>query len=330
MIPHRVFVHTLRGFLAPVQPYLDDPAVCEIMINGPDRIFIEKDGRLKLTGAQFASVHDLESAIRNIAQFTGRHADSGRPILEARLPDGSRVEAILHPIACNGPCLSIRKFLKTALSIEKLIQSQSLSNEMALFLQKAVTGRKNILVSGGTGSGKTSLLTALAARVSADQRIVVIEDSREIDIEKPHVVYLEARPPDAAGKNAVSIRQLFRATLRLRPDRIIVGEVRGPEAMDMIQAMTSGHGGCLTTVHGTKPLDALRRLETLCLMSDLDLPLTAIRQQVASGIDIIVQTVRYPDGRRAVSHITGLKGLKKDSGYRACKLFCGPAENCRS
>jgi len=316
MIPEKVFSQTLRGFLAPVQPFLDDPSVCEVMINGPSMIYVERGGKLELTPARFESESDLDAAIRNVAQYAGRLVDPKRPILEARLPDGSRVEAVVPPAAPAGPYLSIRKFTKAAMSLRRLVEAGSLSLEMVRFLARSVTRRENIVVSGGTGSGKTSLLTALAALVPENQRIVVIEDSREIEVPKPHVVYLEARPPDARGEGEVSIRQLFRATLRLRPDRIIVGEVRSGEALDMIQAMTSGHGGCLTTVHGSSPGDALRRIETLCLMSDLDLPLHALRQQIASAVNVLVQTARMPSGQRKVTHLARLIGIDPEKGYQ--------------
>ncbi len=315
MIPETIFARTLRRFLAPVQDYLDDPTVCEVLINGPSRIYVERAGRLELAPARFDSPEDLEAAIRNLAQYSGRFVDASRPILEARLPDGSRVEAVLPPAAPQGPCIAIRKFTQAAVSLRRFVDSGSMSLGQVRFLAAAMARRRNLVISGGTGSGKTSLLAALAGLVPETQRIVVIEDSREIEVPKPHVVYLEGRPPDARNEGEISIRQLFRATLRLRPDRIIVGEVRGGEALDMIQAMTSGHGGCLTTVHGSSPADALRRIETLCLMSDVELPLAALRHQVASAVNVVVQTARMSDGQRKVTHIAEVRGVEPRQGY---------------
>ena len=322
MIPKEVFDQTLMGFFAPIRPYLDDASVSEVMINGPNQIFIERKGRLILTPAKFESQEALMSALRNLAQYVGKHIDAQRPILEGRLPDGSRVEAVLPPAAPDGPCVAIRRFSKETLTTDLLIKYGSFTPEAGEFLRTVVAVKENIIVAGGTGSGKTSMLNALSGFITPEDRIVVIEDNREVQLQKPHVVQLEARPPDARGKGEVSIRSLFKATLRMRPDRIVVGEIRSGEALDLVQAMTSGHGGCMATVHATYPTDTLNRLETMCLMSDIEIPLTALRAQLASAVDIIVQTSRLRDGSRCVTHITEVCGYDPDKGgYRLEDVF---------
>lgn len=321
MIPKDVFEQTLLNFFAPIRPFLDDPTVSEVMINGPNQIYIERRGRLTLTRARFDSDEALTAALRNLAQFVGRHVDAHRPILEARLPDGSRVEAVLPPAAPNGPMVAIRRFFRETLTVERLVGFGSLTPDCAEFLRAAVIVKQNVVVAGGTGSGKTSMLNALTGFIPEDERIVIIEDSQEVQAQKPHIVQLEARPPDARGKGAVSIRDLFKATLRMRPDRIIVGEIRSGEALDLVQAMTSGHGGCMATVHATYPMDTLNRLETMCLMSDLGLPLHALRAQIGSAIDIIVQTARLRDGSRCVTHVSEVQGYDPEHGYRIHDLF---------
>lgn len=321
MIPKDVFEQTLLNFLAPIRPFLDDPSVSEVMINGPDKIYVERKGKLILTQAKFSSREALTSALRNLAQFVGRHVDEHRPILEARLPDGSRVEAVLPPAAPDGPMVAIRRFFRETLTVERLVGFGSFSPEAADFLKSVVVVKENVIVAGGTGSGKTSLLNALTGFIPIDERIVVIEDSQEVQPQQPHIVQLEARPPDARGKGAVSIRDLFKATLRMRPDRIVVGEIRSGEALDLVQAMTSGHGGCMATVHATYPMDTLNRLETMCLMSDIGLPLHALRAQIASAVDIIVQTSRLRDGSRCVTHIAEVQGYDPERGYRVEDVF---------
>jgi len=321
VIPRAVYEQTLLGFLDPVRPFLDDTSVSEIMINGPFEIFIERKGQLHKTDARFPNHHALTAAIRNLAQFVGRQVDEERPILEARLPDGSRVEAILPPASPDGPTVAIRRFFKETLTIERLIGFGSLTAEAGQALDALVGAKQNIVVAGGTGSGKTSLLNALSSFCGDEERIVVIEDNRELQLQKPHVVQLEARPPDARGKGAVTIRDLFKATLRMRPDRIVVGEIRSGEALDLVQAMTSGHGGSLTTVHATYPIDTMNRLETMAMMSDVELPLHALRAQVGSAIDIITQTARMQDGSRCVTHITEVVGFDPDRGYQLQDLF---------
>jgi pilus assembly protein CpaF len=321
VIPDAVFAQALLGFLAPIAAFLHDDSVSEVMINGHDEIYVERGGRLERTAARFDSPHALEAAVRNIAQYVGKTVGPEQPVLDARLPDGSRVCAVLPPASRHGISVSIRRFPKERLTVEQLVRYGALTPAGRDFLDLCVRVKRNIVVGGGTGSGKTSLLNALSSFVPAAERIVVIEDSSEVRLQQPHAVYLEARPPDAKGRGAVPIRELLRATLRLRPDRIVVGECRGGEALDLIQAMTSGHGGSLSTVHATWPHDTLHRLETLCLMSDVELPLVALRQQVASAVNVIVQTSRLNDGSRAVTHIAECVGLDEEGRYRLAMLF---------
>jgi len=320
MIPDAVFQQTLMGFLSPIARYLADDGVSEVMINGPDEIYVERSGRLSLTEARFPSEHALSSAVRNIAQYVGKTVDPERPVLDARLPDGSRVCAILPPAARRGICVSIRRFPKERLTVDQLVKFGALTEVARDFLRTCVLVKKNVVVAGGTGSGKTSLLNALSSFIADTERIVVIEDSSEVQLQQPHAVYLEARPPDPKGRGAVTIRDLLRATLRMRPDRIVVGECRAGEALDLIQAMTSGHGGSLSTVHATYPHDTLHRLETLCLMSDVELPLSAMRAQIASAVNMVVQTSRMNDGSRKITHIAECTGLA-DGTYALRMLF---------
>ncbi|APS00533.1 CpaF family protein [Pajaroellobacter abortibovis] len=304
MIPRYVFEETLLDFFAPIRQFLEDPTVSEIMINGATQIFIERKGILELTDAKFDQTEKLVAALRNAAQYVGKHIDAEHPILEGRLPDGSRLEAVLPPAAPGGPCVSIRRFFKETLTVKRLIDFGALTEDAALTLKAFVAGKLNILVAGGTGSGKTSMLNALSSFIPHTERVVVIEDSQELQLQRKHVVHLEARPPDERGRGQVTIRELFRATLRLRPDRIVIGEIRSGEALDLIQAMTSGHGGCLTTLHATYPRDTLSRLETMAMMSDLSMPLAALRIQLGSAVNILVQTARLQDGSRKITHIT--------------------------
>ena len=320
-IPRHVFDQTLASLLAPVGPFLEGDAVTEIMINGHEQIYVEKKGRLHLTECRFASEHDLMSALRNLSQFVGRELNSQQPILEARLPDGSRVEAIIPPAAPGGPLVSIRRFRRQQLTLEQLVELGAASPDTALLLQAAVERKHNVIVAGGSGSGKTTLLNALASLASHDERVVVIEDSQELQLRLPHVVQLESQPTDLRGRGGVSIRDLFRATLRMRPDRIVIGEIRGGEALELVQAMTSGHRGCLSTVHATLPLDTLSRLETMSLMSEVDVPLGVLRAQIASAVDTIVQVSRTTDGSRRVTHVTEVLGHDPAGGYRIRHLF---------
>jgi pilus assembly protein CpaF len=322
MIPREVFEETLLHFFAPIRPFLEDPTVSDIMINGPAHIYVERKGLLYLTEARFASQEALMAALRNAAQFVGKHIDEQHPILEGRLPDGSRIEAVLPPAAPDGPAVSIRRFSKETLTVDRLVQFEAMTPEAAMTLRSLVIAKLNIVVAGGTGSGKTSMLNALSSFVPEGERVVVIEDSRELSLQRAHVVQLEARPPDPRGRGAVAIRDLFKATLRLRPDRIVVGEIRSGEALDLIQAMTSGHGGCLTTVHATYPRDTLTRLETMAMMSDVDMPLVALRLQLASGVNMLVQVSRLQDGSRKITHITEVLGFDlASSSYITQDLF---------
>jgi pilus assembly protein CpaF len=309
MIERQIFEQTIRQFFEPIAPFLDDPSVSEVMINGPEQIYIERKGRLELTGARFVTREALMAALRNLSQYVGKHDSEERPILEGRLPDGSRVEAVLPPVAPDGPHVAIRRFFRETLTVERLVRLGALSDVAAAALEAFVVAKLNILIAGGTGSGKTSLLNALSGFIPDGERVVVIEDSREIQFQKPHVVQLEARPADPKGRGAVSIRELFRATLRMRPDRVIVGEIRGGEALDIVQAMTSGHGGCMGTLHASYPKDTLTRLETMAMMSDVEMPLGALRAQIGSGVQLIVQVARLSDGSRKVTHVTEVRGF---------------------
>jgi pilus assembly protein CpaF len=309
MIPKNVFDETILQFFEPIRPFLDDASVSEVMINGPGQIYIERKGKLELTDATFPSREALMAALRNLSQFVGKHLNEERPILEGRLPDGSRVEALIPPVAPDGPHIAIRRFFKETLTVERLVQFGSMPGIAAASLQAFVISKLNIIIAGGTGSGKTSMLNALSSFIPDGERVVVIEDSREIQFQKPHIVQLEARPADPKGRGAVSIRDLFRATLRMRPDRVIVGEIRGGEALDIVQAMTSGHGGCMGTLHASYPKDTLTRLETMAMMSDVEMPLAAMRTQIGSGVQLVVQVSRLQDGSRKTTHITEVLGF---------------------
>jgi pilus assembly protein CpaF len=324
-IPADVFGQTVSSLLAPIGSYLVGDEVSEILINGHDEIYVEKDGRLHRTGSAFASEHSLMSALRNLSQFVGRELSSRQPILEARLPDGSRVEAIIPPAAPSGPVVCIRRFRRQQLTLSRLTDLGALGGSTAELLRKAVVERNNVIVAGGSGAGKTSLLNALAAVAPTDERVVVIEDARELQLSLPHVVHLEAQPADERGRGAVTIRDLFKATLRMRPDRVVIGEIRGGEALDLIQAMTSGHRGCLSTVHATLPIDTLTRLETMALMSDVEIPINVLRAQIASAVDTVIQVARYQDGSRRVSHVAEVLGYHRDHGYEMRLAFEGPS-----
>jgi pilus assembly protein CpaF len=322
MIPKEVFDETILQFFEPIRPFLDDASVSEVMINGPGQIYIERKGKLELTGATFPSREALMAALRNLSQYVGKHLSEERPILEGRLPDGSRVEALIPPVAPDGPHIAIRRFFKETLTVERLVQFGSMPGIAAASLQAFVISKLNIIIAGGTGSGKTSMLNALSSFIPDGERVVVIEDSREIQFQKPHVVQLEARPADPKGRGAVGIRDLFRATLRMRPDRVIVGEIRGGEALDIVQAMTSGHGGCMGTLHASYPRDTLTRLETMAMMSDVEMPLAAMRTQIGSGVQLIVQVSRLQDGSRKTTHITECLGFDLETQkYRLQDIF---------
>jgi len=314
------FSQTVRSFFSPILEYIDSPEISEIMINSHSEIWVESGGKVLKTETCFESQEALMSAVNNIAQFVKRRIDEETPTMDARLPDGSRIHVVLPPCSQKGICISIRKF-KKALTLEKLLDYESITEDAIEFIRQAIIQKRNILVSGGTGSGKTSLLNALTSLVPNEERIIVIEDSSELKLQQDHVVYLETKEPDRHGKGKVSIRDLLRSTLRLRPDRIIVGEIRGEEAIDFLQAMNTGHGGSMGTLHANSPLDALYRLETLTLFSGIAIPLTAIRAQVASSIDLIVQTTRYRNGARKISYISEVKSLQSDISYELSNLF---------
>ena len=299
-----VFEDSVGTFLSPVKEYLADDAVSEVLINGPSEIFVERRGLLEKTPAKFLDEQALQAAVRNIAQFVGRRIDDENPILDARLPDGSRVAAVIPPCSRKGTTLSIRKFSKGNPSFVDLINRGSISKDGARFLDVCIYLAKNIIISGGTGSGKTTLLNVLGSRIPGTQRLLIIEDSSELKINTEHVVFFETKHADEMGKGGVSIRDLIKSALRLRPDRIVVGEVRGPEALDLITAMNTGHGGSMGTTHANTPYDALVRLETLAMMGDTQVPVAAIRRQIASAIHLVVQIKRMHDGTRKVTNIT--------------------------
>ncbi len=294
--------------LGPLEDLLRDPDVSEIMVNGIDHVFVERKGKLTLTEHKFLTEDQLRAVIERIVNPLGRRIDEKSPMVDARLEDGSRVNAIIPPLAIDGPSVTIRKFAKTPLKVPDLIRFGSFTTQMAQFFEAAVLARQNIVISGGTGSGKTTLLNVLSSFVPEDERIVTIEDSAELQLPQEHVVRLESRPPNIEGEGAITIRDLVRNALRMRPDRIVVGECRAGEALDMLQAMNTGHDGSLTTVHANTPRDALSRLETLCLMAGLDLPARAIREQIASAIDLVFQQSRLSDGSRRVTHISEITG----------------------
>jgi len=296
----------------PMQRYLDDPSVTEIMVNRADQIYVERHGHLFLTDTKFANEEALRKVIERIVTRIGRRIDESSPLVDARLADGSRVNAIIPPLAVNGASLTIRKFGREALTVQKLIEFGSLSPEMAELLQACVLARMNIIVSGGTGTGKTTMLNVLSSFIPATDRIVTIEDAVELQLQQDHVVRLESRPANIEGRGEVSIRDLVRNSLRMRPDRIVVGEVRGGESLDMLQAMNTGHDGSISTVHANSPRDAVARLETLVLMAGMDLPLRAIREQIASAVNLIVHISRLRDGTRRVTHITEVQGMEGD------------------
>ena len=299
--------------LGPIEPLRKDDSITEIMINGPQQIFVERLGKLQLTNVHFHDDAHLLNIIDRILTPLGRRIDEASPLVDARLDDGSRVNVIIPPLSLVGPCVTIRKFSKTPFSVENLISFGTIDEKMAMFLRGCVKSRINILVSGGTGSGKTTTLNVLSSFIPSDERIVTIEDAAELRLQQPHVVTLEGRPANIEGKGQITIRDLVRNALRMRPDRIIVGEVRSGEALDMLQAMNTGHDGSLTTAHANSPRDALSRLETMVLMSGLELPVRAIREQVASAVDIIIQQSRLKDGSRKVTHITEVQHMEGDT-----------------
>ena len=296
----------------PIQPLLDDPDVSEIMVNGPKKVFVEKKGQLIKSDATFDDDDHVLRIIDRIIMPLGRRVDFDSPTVDARLPDGSRVNAVVRPVAIDGPSITIRKFHKDKLGVEDLIKFGSITAHMAEFLGACVKARFNIIISGGTGSGKTTLLNVVSGFIPENERIITIEDAAELQLQQEHVMRMETKPADTEGLNSVTIRDLVRNSLRMRPDRIVVGEVRGGEALDMLQAMNTGHDGSLTTVHSNSPRDAISRLETLVLMAGMELPLKVVRQQISSAIDLIIQQTRLKDGKRKVTAITEVAGMEGD------------------
>ena len=298
--------------LGPIESLLKDPSITEIMVNGPEKVFIERMGKLQLSGVQFHDDAHVMNIIERILSPIGRHIDESTPLVDARLKDGSRVNIIIPPLALCGPCITIRKFAQKALSVENLISFGTLDRKMADFIKACIQARINILVSGGTGSGKTTTLNVLSSFIPENERIVTIEDAAELKLQQTHVVTLESRPANIEGSGQITIRDLVKNALRMRPDRIIVGEVRSGEALDMLQAMNTGHDGSLTTAHANTPRDALSRLETMVLMAGFEMPVRAIREQISSAIELILQQSRLKDGSRKITYITEVQHMEGD------------------
>jgi len=299
--------------LGPLELLLKEPSISEIMINGPKHVYIERSGKLERTPVQFRDDKHLMQIIDRIVSKVGRRVDEVCPMADARLPDGSRVNAIIPPLALDGPCLTIRRFGSNPLKLEDLLNYKSLTPEMVMLLEGAMKAKLNIIISGGTGSGKTTLLNTLSSFISNEDRIVTIEDAAELQLQQDHVVRLETRPPNIEGKGQIKATDLVRNCLRMRPDRIIIGECRGAETLDMLQAMNTGHEGSLTTCHANTPRDAIARLETMIMMAGFDLPIRAMRQQISNAVDLIVQTNRMQGGPRKVTHITEIVGMEQDT-----------------
>ena len=296
--------------LGPLEPYVRDPDVTEIMVNNWDTIYVERAGKLYWTGTKFHDEGQLRRTIDKIVGKVGRRVDEASPYVDARLPDGSRVNAIIPPLAIDGPCLTIRKFAADPYQADDLVEFGTMTSQVSQFLEACVRGRINIMVSGGTGAGKTSTLNVLSSFIPDDERIVTVEDAAELKLQQPHVVRLESRPPNIEGKGQISIRDLVRNCLRMRPDRIVVGEVRGAEALDMLQAMNTGHDGSISTIHSNSPRDSLARLETITMMAGLEISSKAIREQVSSAIQLVVHQQRLKDGTRRFTHVTELAGME--------------------
>ncbi len=307
--------------LGPLERFLSDPTISEVMVVDPNTIYIEQGGKLVKADARFTDDERVRAVIERIVTPLGRRIDESSPLVDARLKDGSRVNAVIRPLALRGSCITIRKFAKVPLTVEKLVSFGALTPRMARFLERAVVVKKNIVISGGTGSGKTTLLNVLSAAIPADERIVTIEDAAELQLTQPHVVGLESRPPNMEGRGEYTIRDLVRNALRMRPDRIVVGECRGGEALDMLQAMNTGHDGSLTTTHANSPPEAIARLETLALMGGLDLPSRAIREQIAASIHLVVQQTRFSDGSRRIAAISEVSGIEDDGQISIRPIF---------
>ena len=314
-VRNMIFKEVLNDLLGygPIQPLLNDPEVTEVMVNGPKNVYIEKKGQLIKSNVAFDDDNHVLQIIDRIILPLGRYVDPDNPTVDARLPDGSRVNAVVPPVALDGPSITIRKFSKEKLGVNAPIDFGSITEKMAEFLRACVLAHLNIIISGGTGSGKTTLLNVLSSFIQEEERIVTIEDAAELQLQQDHVLRMETKPANVDGRGAVTIRDLVRNSLRMRPDRIVVGEVRGGEALDMLQAMNTGHDGSLTTVHANSPRDALARLETLVLMAGMDIPLKVVRQQIASAVDLIVQQSRLSDGSRKVTSVTEVAGMEGDT-----------------
>jgi pilus assembly protein CpaF len=307
---------SLRTFLSPVLHLLDDPEVTEIMVNGPERIYFERKGKIYPAGCSFPDERMLLAAVLNIAEFVDRPLGDGHLSMDARLPDGSRVHVILPPVSRVGICLTIRKFKKAGFTLDELVSSGSIDEAGKNVLVEGISDHKNIIVAGGTGTGKTTVLNALSAFISPSERIVVIEESSELQLSQPHTIYLETRTDQDPDLPVFSVRELFVNSLRMRPDRILIGEVRRGEALELVQSMLSGHSGSLATLHASTPQAAATRLETLCMMNEMQIPIMVARAQVAEAIDWVVQTKRHPSGRRYISEIAEVKGLDANQSYQ--------------
>jgi pilus assembly protein CpaF len=296
----------------PIDALLRDPAINEVMVNGPDKVFVERNGKIVLTDVRFVDENHVRRIIDKIVSQVGRRVDEATPMVDARLPDGSRVNVIIHPLAIGGPFMTIRRFSADPYQVHDLVSFGTITEQVANFIDACVRGRLNIVVSGGTGTGKTTMLNVISSFIPPDERIITIEDAKELQLQQPHVLCCEARPPNIEGKGEVKIRDLVKNSLRMRPDRIVVGEVRGAEALDMLQAMNTGHDGSITTVHSNSPRDTLSRIETMSLMAGMELPVRVIREQMASALDLIVHLSRLRDGTRRVTHVSEVMGMEGD------------------
>lgn len=314
--------------LGPLEALLRDPGVSEIMVNGAERVFVEREGVIEPAAVQLGSEARVVALVRRAIGPLNLRLDETSPMVDARLPDGSRLNAVIPPLCLNGTAVTIRKFRRRPFTVSELVKNATMTAEMAAFLEKAVMHRANILVSGGTGSGKTTMLNVLSSFIPRGERLITIEDAAELKIEHPHVISLESRPPNIEGKGEVTVRDLVRNSLRMRPDRIIVGEVRGPEALDMLQAMNTGHPGSLSTAHANSPRDLLDRLETMVLMSDVDLEGDTVRRQIGSTVDLVLHTQRVEDGRRVLGQVASI-ALGPDGDYRLEQLFAGAPDQVR-